>query len=98
MKVCRGVDVKIHVFLTSALVGGERSASRLGRFILGGKAPRTHWRGGWVGLRTGLDAVDKRKFLTLTGHEHRPLGRTDRSQSLYRLSSPVSCNCRVKEY
>jgi hypothetical protein len=32
MKEYGGVDVYIHVFLTSALVGGEWSASRTGRF------------------------------------------------------------------
>jgi hypothetical protein len=32
MKTYGGVDVYIHVFLTTALVGGERSASRPGRF------------------------------------------------------------------
>jgi hypothetical protein len=46
MKVYGGVDVKIHVFLTSALVRGEWSASRPGRFIPGEIAPDTHWIGG----------------------------------------------------
>jgi hypothetical protein len=55
-----GVDVKIHVFLTSALDGGEWSVSRTGRFI-----PGTHWIGGWAGPRTGLDDTEKRKFLHL---------------------------------
>jgi hypothetical protein len=44
-----------------------------------------------VGLRTGLDVVEKRKFLTLPELELRPLGRPDRSQSLYRLRYPGSC-------
>jgi hypothetical protein len=35
-----GVDVQIHIFLTSALAGGEWSASRTGRFTPGGKSPR----------------------------------------------------------
>jgi hypothetical protein len=35
MKTYEGVDVKIHVFLTSALVGGERSASRPNHFTPG---------------------------------------------------------------
>jgi hypothetical protein len=43
-----------------------------------------------VGPRAGLDDVEKRKFLTLPGPELRPLGRPDRSQSLYRLSYPGS--------
>jgi hypothetical protein len=46
----------------------------------------THWIGGWVGPRTGLDDMEKRKVLTLPGLELRTLGRPGRSQSLYRLS------------
>jgi hypothetical protein len=38
-------------------------------------APGTHWIGDWVDTRTGLDDVEKRKFLTLPGLELRPLGR-----------------------
>jgi hypothetical protein len=60
MKTYGGVDVYIHVFLTSALVGGEWSASRPDRFTLGGKAPATNWIGGWVGPGAGLDDVEKR--------------------------------------
>jgi hypothetical protein len=55
MKTYGEVDVYIHVFLTSALVGGEWSASRTGRFT-----PGTHWIGDWVGFRTGLDNVENR--------------------------------------
>jgi hypothetical protein len=51
----------------------------------GERATGTHWIGGWVGPRAGLDAVEKRKFLTLPGLELRPLCRPARSQSLYRL-------------
>jgi hypothetical protein len=72
------VDVYIHIFLTSALIGGEWSTSRPGRFTPGEIAPRTHWIGGWVDLRAGLDDV-KRKFLTLSGLELRPLSRSARS-------------------
>jgi hypothetical protein len=49
-----------HVFLTSALVGGEWSASRSGRFTPGERAPGTDWIGGWVGPKTGLDDVERR--------------------------------------
>jgi hypothetical protein len=31
--------------------------------------PGTHWIGGWVDLRAGLDDLEKRKFLTLPGLE-----------------------------
>jgi hypothetical protein len=27
------------------------------------RTPGTHWRGGWVSPRAGLDDVEKRKFL-----------------------------------
>jgi hypothetical protein len=43
-------------FLTSALYGGERSASGPGPFNPGDKVPGTHWVGGSVGLRAGIDA------------------------------------------
>jgi hypothetical protein len=75
MKTYGGADVEVHVFLTSALVGGEWSTSRPGSFTLGERSPGTHWIGGWVNLRAGLDDVEKRKFLTLPGLELRPLGR-----------------------
>jgi hypothetical protein len=78
MKAYGGVDVQIHIFLTSALVGGERSPSRPGRFIPEERVSGTNL--------TGLDDVEMWKFLTLPGLELRPLGRPARSQSLYRLS------------
>jgi hypothetical protein len=83
-----GVDVQIRVFLTSAPAGGEWSASRPGRFTPGDRGLGTHWIGGWVDPRDGLDNVDKRKFLTLPGVELRPLGRTARSQSLTDYATP----------
>jgi hypothetical protein len=79
MKAYSGMDVWIHIFLTSALVGGEWSTSRSGRFTPGERVPGTHWRGGWVDLRAGLDNLETRKFLTLPGLELRPLGRPARS-------------------
>jgi hypothetical protein len=64
MKTYRGVDVWIHIFLTSALVGGEWSASRPCPFT-----PGTHFIGGWVDPRAGLDDMEKWKFFTLQGLE-----------------------------
>jgi hypothetical protein len=93
MKTYTGVDVQIHVFLNSALVGGKWSASRLGRFTPGERAPGTHWIGGWVGPRTGPDVVKVRKILVLPGLELRPLGRPARSQSLYPLSRDKIITC-----
>jgi hypothetical protein len=56
-------------FLTSALVGGEWSTSRPGRFTPGERTPGTHWIVRSVDLRAGLDNMEKRKFLTLPGLE-----------------------------
>jgi hypothetical protein len=46
-------------FLASALDGGGWSASCPGLFTSGERAPGTHWIGLWVGLRAGLDVVEK---------------------------------------
>jgi len=48
--------------LTSALDGGEWSASHIGHFTPKETAPDTHWTGGWVGPRAVLDVVVKRKI------------------------------------
>jgi hypothetical protein len=77
MKACGRVGVLIHIFLTSTLAGGQ--ASRPGLFNPGERAHGTHLIGGWVDPRTGLDDVEKRKFLTLPGLEFRSLGRLARS-------------------
>jgi hypothetical protein len=75
--------------LTSALAGGEWLVSRPGRVTPGERAPGTHWIGGWVGLRAGLDDVEKRKFLTLPGLELRPLGRPARRYTDCAVPAPT---------
>jgi hypothetical protein len=51
-------------FTTSALDGGEWSASRPGRALPPGeRIPGTHCTGGWVGPRAGLDTEARRKIL-----------------------------------
>jgi hypothetical protein len=52
--------------------------------------PDTQCIGGWVGPRSGLDVVERRKFLPVPELELRPLGRPARSESLYRLRYPGS--------
>jgi hypothetical protein len=42
-----------------------------------------YWIGDWMGPRTGLDDLERRKILPLRGLELRPLDRSTRSQSLY---------------
>jgi hypothetical protein len=58
MKTYGGVDVYIHIFLTSALAGGDWSASRPGCFTPEKGAPGTHCLEGSVGSRAGLDDVE----------------------------------------
>jgi hypothetical protein len=72
------------------MIYGEWSALRPGLSNPGEKHPSTHWLGDWVGPRTGLDDVERRKFLTLRGLELRPFGHPARNQSLYRVSYPGS--------
>jgi hypothetical protein len=55
--------------LISALVGERWSALRSSRFAL-----HTHWIGGGVDPKVGLDSREKWKFLTLPGLELQPLG------------------------
>jgi hypothetical protein len=62
MKAHGEADVEIHIFLTLALVGGEWSASSLCLFTPGKTATGTHWIGGWVGPRNGLDNMEEIKF------------------------------------
>jgi hypothetical protein len=69
MKAYGGMDVYAHVFLISALVWGEWSALRPGRFSPGERAPGTRWIGGWVSPRAGLDDMEKWKFLPSPEHE-----------------------------
>ena len=50
----RGEDLWHHTFLTSALDRRELSTPSPGRFTPGNN-PGTHYVGGWVVPRTGLD-------------------------------------------
>jgi hypothetical protein len=59
MKAYGEVDIYIYIFLTSELAAVEWSASRSGRFTPGERAPSTHWVGGYVDPRAGVDNVEK---------------------------------------
>jgi hypothetical protein len=54
------------------------------RFTPGEKTSDTHWTGGWVGVRSGLDTeATENILLPLPGIESRSPGRPVRSQALY---------------
>jgi hypothetical protein len=63
----------------------EVSGQLLGLFISGETASGTHWIGGWVGPRAGMDDVERRRILSLSGLELRPLDPEARGQSVCRL-------------
>jgi hypothetical protein len=85
MKTYGAMYVYIHIFLISALIGGEWSASRPGCFTSGDRAPSTYCLGGRVGPRTSMDNVKRGKTLPLLGFRLWPLGCPAHSQSLYHL-------------
>jgi hypothetical protein len=62
--------------------GCEWSVSRPVLFTPGKSSPGTHWIGGWVGQRAGLDVVVKRNFPTPAGN--RTPVHPARSLALYR--------------
>jgi hypothetical protein len=64
MEALAGRRYSSYSFLTSALDGGDWSASRPGRALPPGKGPPgTHWTGGYVGPRAGMDTEDRGKIL-----------------------------------
>jgi hypothetical protein len=69
-------------------VSGQRHARLC--FSPGKRAIGTHWTGGWVGHRAGLDTDAREKILSpLPGIEPQSPRRPVRSQTLYWLSYPA---------
>jgi len=68
MNTYGGVEVQLHAFLNSVQDGSDWSVSRPGRFLPGERAFRTHWVGGWVDPKTGLEAVTKKKISAPAGN------------------------------
>jgi hypothetical protein len=65
-------------------------SARPGRFTPREITIGTHWIGGWVAPRAGLEDAENKTFLTLPKFQLRPRGYPARSQSLYRLRYPGS--------
>jgi hypothetical protein len=66
----------------------------LAAFIPRERAPSTHWIGGWVGPRVGLDAVEKRKILhcweSTPGHPAHSYTDSDRKNIKIKIPSSVT--------
>jgi hypothetical protein len=59
MKIHGGMEVQIHVFLTSDLLGGEPSASSSCHFTPGERFLGTPWTEGRVDPRAGTGNMEK---------------------------------------
>jgi hypothetical protein len=70
------------------LDGGEWSASYPSHFTHGERVPDTHWIGGWVGPRAGLDIVEKRKIVPLPVFEPRPFQPVARRYINWSIPTP----------
>jgi hypothetical protein len=57
--------------------------------------PGTHWIGGWVGPRTVLEDMERRKISPLPGLELQHVCRPACSQSLYRWGIPAQYLARA---
>ena len=98
MKAHGEVEVQVHSFVTAALHRGERAAPRPGGFIPVERARVTHWIGGWVGPRAGVDDFEYRKIPCF----RRKLNRRSSvvqalAWSLNQLSYPSSMNWARRE-
>jgi hypothetical protein len=70
-------------FKTWALAGMSGQRHTPSARYPGKKPPGTHFTGGWVGPRVGLETEGRRKILLpLPGIERRSSGRPARSQTL----------------
>jgi hypothetical protein len=67
MKACGEVDIQTHILLTSALVGGEWSASRLDRFTPRERASGAHWIRRLGGPQSQSGRRGEQKILAPTG-------------------------------
>ena len=63
MKEYRRMVLRLHSLLTSALDGGECSGCSAGHFIPRKSVPGIHQVGGWMGPRTSLHTLDRKKNL-----------------------------------
>jgi hypothetical protein len=66
MNAYGGVDVQIHIFLTSVLAGSERSAPHTDQFTPGGKSPRYPLDRRMVGPQIRSGQSGEEKFLDRT--------------------------------
>jgi hypothetical protein len=83
------MKVYLQVFLVSALDQSEQQLHDPATLALGERAPCTHWTGGWVGPRAGLNTVEKRKSPVLARINPNFLVIESITKSLYWVIVPM---------
>jgi hypothetical protein len=92
MKVYGKCMYRSNISLTSALFGGEWSASRHCCFTPGERTSDNHWIEGWMGSGACLDDVEKRKLLTLRDSNFNPSVVQPVTSRYTDCAIPVACN------
>jgi hypothetical protein len=82
-KSCRGTELYLHAFLTSALDGGGWSTSRSGRITPTKNSLVTHWKRGWVTQARYKCDSEEEPFRNLNS------GRPSQSSNLHSRRSSV---------
>jgi hypothetical protein len=84
--------------MISVLDGGEGAASSPGHLTPGEITLDTHWIGGWVGPRAGLDAVGVQRNFCVAGNRTpvvQPVVRRYVLTELSRLLSTKNMYCKL---
>jgi hypothetical protein len=84
-----GVEVHVHIFLSSVVDGDKWSALRSECFTHGKTPPGTHWIRGCVSLRVGLDDAGRENLLVLSRIEPQFLG----SPTFNLVTIPTEMTC-----
>jgi hypothetical protein len=87
------MDVQIHIYLTSAVVGGEWSAPAT--LLPGERDPGISWIGTWVDPRTSVENLEKRIFLDLLGLKLQCRSHSACNKLLYQLHNPGTILQRI---
>jgi hypothetical protein len=69
-------------FLTSVLEGMSGQRHTTAPLYRWDTAPVTHWIGGWVGFRAGLDTEARGKYFSSTG-DHAPVAQSEARRYTY---------------
>ena len=87
VKAREGVEVQLHLFLTSTLPGGEWTLH---------KAPNTHWKGDWVDPWASVDTLISCQLSIETQFLSQPAHSLATNRLNCRSSLPLQCTSPVQ--